>query len=124
MTISLDQLELLVPEPLPDPRADRVFVKHRRHMHRIYTHRITYVMAQRAYCRIYTLDGDYTISVSLAGLERQLPPCNLFRIHRSYLVNLLHVRLIGKRVVRVGDRELPLSHGRRAELLARLRTIE
>ena len=123
MSVPLSQLAIFAPEPLPNPRAGRIFIKHRQRMQRLFTDRITHVVAQRAYCRIHTLDGNYTISVSLASLERQLPPCNLLRVHRSYLANVLHVELIGKRSIQVAGHELPLSQARRKELLSCLNTI-
>jgi DNA-binding LytR/AlgR family response regulator len=87
-------------------------------MTRIMTSDIRYIEAQRAYCRLVTTDArEFTLSLSLGVLERQLPPANIVRIHRSYLVNVLHVDQIGEQGLRSGTEQLPVSRGFREALL-------
>lgn len=108
----------------PDPRQDRIYVNYKKRMIRIMTSDIRYVEANRAYCRLVTTDGrDFTLSLSLGALERQLPSDNIIRIHRSYLVNVLHVDQIGDQALLTGKRTLPLSRSCREELFRSIRTI-
>ena len=117
LTITSDPLSI-------DPRQDRIYVYHKKRMTRIMTSDIRYVEAHRAYCRLVTADGrEFTLSLPLGSLERQLPPSNIIRIHRSYLVNVLHIDQIGDQVLRIGGKILPVSRSYREGLLARLRII-
>ena len=85
---------------------------------------IRYVVAHRAYCKLVTIDGrEITLSLSLGSLERQLPACNILRIHRSYLVNALHVEEIGDQSLLTGNTPLPLSRRCREELFRCVRII-
>lgn len=59
-----------------------------------------------------------THGIPLGELERQLPPENFFRCHKSYLVNLQHIRQIGlSELLLTGGAHVPLSRHRRRELL-------
>ena len=123
MSFTIKNLTICPPARLRDPRADRFFIKHQHRMQRIYTDEIIRVEAQRAYCRLVTVHGEFIVSVSLAGLLRQLPPSNLLRVHRSYAVNLLFVESVGERSLMVGGGEVPVSGGSRKAVVERLRFI-
>lgn len=52
------------------------------------TDKIHYIMAKDDYSYLHTSNDRYLSTVSLAQLEAKLEPCNFFRVHRRYLVNL------------------------------------
>ena len=54
-----------------------------------------------------------------AALDR-LPPADFIQVHRSYIVNLRHVRSHAGNTVYVGKEAIPVSRGRRAALTAAL----
>lgn len=55
---------------------------------------ILYIIASGYYAEIYTGEGKYVLRESLNNLEEQLEDGNFFRIHRSTIVNLDHVKEI------------------------------
>ncbi|WP_324721020.1 LytR/AlgR family response regulator transcription factor [Salinimicrobium sp. HB62] len=55
---------------------------------------ILYIIASGYYAEIYTGEGKYVLRESLNNLEEQLEGGNFFRIHRSTIVNLDHVKEI------------------------------
>ncbi len=49
--------------------------------------------ADRAYCNFYLMNGNrITVSKSLREFEDMLSECNFFRVHKSNMVNLSHIK--------------------------------
>jgi DNA-binding LytR/AlgR family response regulator len=55
---------------------------------------ITYIEALENYVILYTRDKKYTIHFTMKGIERQLPPDNFLRVHRSFIVNKRQIKTI------------------------------
>jgi DNA-binding LytR/AlgR family response regulator len=53
----------------------------------------------------------------MMSIEEMLPKDAFFRIHKSFLVNICHIDSISGGRIFVGNRELPISHHRKDELL-------
>jgi DNA-binding LytR/AlgR family response regulator len=85
---------------------------------------VRWVEAQGDYARLHTADGSHLVRVPLAVLEERWADAGFVRIHRSYLVALrliTELRLTqGGYVVRIGERELPVSRRHTRELKDRL----
>jgi DNA-binding LytR/AlgR family response regulator len=73
-------------------RIDRIPVEKGGRTLLIAANEILYVEAHDDYSRVFTADGRYLSTLSLAALEERLEPSGFFRTHRSYLVNLARVR--------------------------------
>lgn len=71
---------------------------------------ILFVEGLKDYVKIYTTDGKYVLTLmSLIKLESTLSTRGFSRIHRSYIVNLIHIKSIQKNKVLIIDRRLPIS---------------
>lgn len=71
---------------------------------------ILFVEGLKDYVKIYTTDGKYVLTLmSLIKLENTLSHKGFSRIHRSYIVNLEHIKSIQKNKVLIVDRRLPIS---------------
>lgn len=85
---------------------------------------VRWVEAQGDYARLHTADTSHLIRVPLSVLAERWADAGFVRIHRSYLVALRDVRelrLTGSGyVVRLGERELPVSRRHTRELKDRL----
>ena len=85
---------------------------------------VRWVEAQGDYARLHTADGSHLVRVPLSVLAERWAEAGFVRIHRSYLVALpliRELRLTGSGyVVRIGDRELPVSRRHTRELKDRL----
>lgn len=53
---------------------------------------ILYVSREENRTRVITRTGEHEVKLPLRDLEARLVPFSFFRIHKSYLVNLAHVR--------------------------------
>lgn len=75
---------------------------------------IRYVEAMNNSVAIVLIDREYTIRKKFSEMEKELMELsdNFMRIHRSYIVNLFHVKKHrGNEVYLTGDVTLPLSRG-------------
>ena len=78
---------------------------------------ILYIEAQRKDCLIVTTEGTCTFRCKLMELEEKLTAFRFIKIHRSYLVNYMHIFRIGKSSVILTDgSELPISRGKTEEV--------
>lgn len=53
---------------------------------------ITYLEVLDHYVSIHTGSGSYTLNATLSGMESKLEQHGFLRIHKSYLVNMAHIR--------------------------------
>jgi DNA-binding LytR/AlgR family response regulator len=85
---------------------------------------VRWVEAQGDYARLHTDDASHLVRVPLSVLAERWADAGFVRIHRSYVVALPMVRELrltaNGYVVRIGDRELPVSRRHTRELKDRL----
>ncbi len=113
------------PPQQPPPPADEVIpVELAGRTRMVPRSAVRWVEAQGDYARLHTAEGSHLVRVPLAVLEERWADAGFVRIHRSYLVALRlisELRLTsGGYVVRVGERELPVSRRHTRELKDRL----
>lgn len=75
----------------------------------IFTRDILYINSDNIYLEIYTLTGKYLIREKLSDFQELLDPTNFIRIHRSYVVNRMHVTKRKKDKVWLKKIEIPIS---------------
>ena len=127
LTISrlADELHSAV-DPAPEAPfvlSDRIFVRHREKIIKIFIADILYVEADRSYCHLCTADKVYLLTMTLKVMEDKLPGNYFVRVHRSYLVNLMQVDEVGEGHIGIKGKTIPLSHNLREALLKRIQTI-
>lgn len=77
---------------------------------------IFYVKSENVYLNIVTTEQTFLMRGKLKELYTSLPEDLFFQIHRSYIVNLSHIRSFdGKKLIMEDGGQLPVS-GRRREL--------
>ena len=103
--------------------SDRIFVRYKEKMVKIMIEDILYIEADRNYSRIFTVNKEYLLSVTLKTIEEKFPGHLFLRIHRSWLINLLHVEAVAEDHVMIAQREIPLSDSQRAPLLQRIQKL-
>lgn len=81
---------------------------------------IQWIEANGSYCHVYTVKNKkITLSYPLRQIQEGLPGHAFIRIHRSYLVNIDHIRYIVGNSVVVGNKFLKIGKEYRKELLDR-----
>lgn len=116
-------MELSEGEEQPYILNDRIFIRHKEKMLKLMLADILFIEADRNYSRIFTAGKEYLLSITLKTIEQKLPLQLFQRVHRSYIINLLHVEEVGEHQVRIGQKLIPLGQGMREQLLQRMQTL-
>jgi DNA-binding LytR/AlgR family response regulator len=103
--------------------SDRIFVRHREKMVKIFLEDILYIEADRNYSKILTKTKEYMLAITLKNIEDKLPLESFMRLHRSFIVNIAQVDEVAENHIIIGSKAIPLSINMREELLKRLKTI-
>src|SRR5688500_4406922 len=86
-----------------------IFVKSEGKFIRINMEDIFYIEALKEYVRIFTSDGTLVVYQTMQNLEEKLPAELFFRIHRSYIIGVRHIKAIEGNSVLVHKTQLPVS---------------
>lgn len=116
-------MELSEGEEQPYILNDRIFIRHKEKMLKLMLADILFIEADRNYSRIFTAGKEYLLSITLKTIEQKLPLQLFQRVHRSYIINLLHVEEVGEQQVRIVQKSIPLGMGMREQLLQRMQTL-
>jgi two-component system LytT family response regulator len=57
---------------------------------------ILYIEAEKDYCRLHTDHKSYMSNYGIGTMEQRMDPANFIRIHRSYIVNIHHIKEVHK----------------------------
>ena len=112
-----------VHEEHPFILIDRIFVRYNGRMIKIILMDIMYIEADRNYSRIFTSQKEFVLSVTLKYIEEKLKVLFFMRIHRSYLVNMMHIDQVLESNVMIGNKAIPLGTGMREKLMQRMLTL-
>ncbi|MBQ0073851.1 MAG: response regulator transcription factor [Prevotella sp.] len=99
--------------------GDILFVKSDYRMVRITIQNITYIKSESEYLKIHLTDNtSLMVLMSIKRMAELLPADKFVRIHRSYIVNMCHVKEIARmRVFMDYDKTLPIGDFYKDEVL-------
>lgn len=100
----------------------KIIIKTAETMHLIEVKNLVCCDSDSSYTSIHTADGGkIMVSKTLKDYEDMLADCGFYRVHKSYLINLLHIRRFerqdGGYVVLTNDLKIPVASRKRDELL-------
>lgn len=110
-------------ENRPFVLKDRIFIRSRDKMTKIFIDDILYIEADRNYSRIFTKNKEYLLSITLKTIEEKLSDRIFLRTHRSYIINLAHVDEVADGHVVIDHKAVPMSAGLKEQLLQRIQTL-
>lgn len=98
------------PISIPEINQDFIFVRAEYENIKLNFSDILFIEGLKDYVKIYTTDNKYTLTlISLIKLENLLSSKGFSRIHRSYIINIKHVKSIQKNKALIGDKRIPIS---------------
>ena len=103
--------------------SDRIFVRHNNTMVKLFLKDVLYVEAERSYCRIFSKDSEYLLSVPLVELLEKLQIEDFMRIHRSFIINLKQIDEVAETHVVIDKKAIPLGKSFKKDFLRRLQFI-
>jgi len=94
----------------PEIEQDFMFVRAEYENVKLNFEDILFIEGLKDYVKIYTTDNKYTLTlISLIKLENLLSAKGFARIHRSYIINIKHVKSIQKNKVLIAEKRIPIS---------------
>lgn len=103
--------------------ADRLFIKVKDRMVRLFFKEILWVEADDYYCKVVTREKNFLVTQTLGKFSEAFEKMPAFmRVHRSFLVNLEQVEEIGELYLHIGSKQVPFSKNLREEIMVRLRS--
>lgn len=102
---------------------DRIFVREKGKMVKIFLSDILYVEADGAYSKIVSSDKVYLLAVNLGSLEEKISSDLLLRVHRSYMVNLKRIDSIEENCLAINRKVIPVSRTYWSTFLKRVNVI-
>ncbi|WP_343696739.1 LytTR family DNA-binding domain-containing protein [Flavobacterium sp.] len=95
---------------IPEAEQDFMFVRAEYENVKMNFSDILFIEGLKDYVKIYTTDNKFTLTlISLIKLENLLSNKGFSRIHRSYIINIKHVKSIQKNKVLISDKRIPIS---------------
>jgi DNA-binding LytR/AlgR family response regulator len=107
----------------PGILSDRFFIRHKEKLVKLMVADILYMEADRNYCRIFTKQKEYMLSVPLKTIEEKITSKEFLRIHRSFLVNISHVDEVAESHIVIAQKAIPLGIGMKEQLMQRMQTL-
>ncbi len=102
---------------------DRIFVRHNGKMIKLLIDHILYIEADRNYSNVVTENGNYLITSTLKTIENELSNSRFLRVHRSYMVNICKLDVLGESHLEINRKVIPIGKSHREILFSRLQTI-
>ncbi|WP_428658367.1 LytR/AlgR family response regulator transcription factor [Runella sp.] len=99
----------LVSLPEPTPLKKHIFLQTGRSSARFELKDILYIEAYGVYVKVMTASGVVVVNQMLSNIEENLPETSFLRIHRSFVVNLDHLKRIEPNDLWVGSHQIPIG---------------
>ena len=95
--------------PADQKAAEYFFVKTNRKIVKVAYDELLFVESYGEYVKLYTRD-DVLLALQTTGyMEDMLPDSNFFRIHRSYIINVDHIKEVEGNLVTIDSHRLTVS---------------
>jgi len=108
---------------LPYLLDDRIFIRHKESMVKLFLAEICYIEANRSYCCIVTGKSQHLLSIPLKRLEEKLHAALFFRIHRSYIINLERIDEVSENHIVIAQKVIPIGKSYKENFLKRIQLI-
>ncbi|MEO2062914.1 MAG: LytTR family DNA-binding domain-containing protein [Christiangramia sp.] len=110
--------------PAATPKAEFIFVKIDRKMHKIDFDKILWVESLSDYLKIETSEGTKVTRETMSTLESKLPSEDFIRIHRSFIVALNKIESYSYEEVIVQSKSIPISRTYKEVVLGKLEKFQ
>ncbi|PWE00951.1 LytR/AlgR family response regulator transcription factor [Marinilabilia rubra] len=98
-----------------------IILKSDKKHHKVAFSDITIIESLDNYIKIHNQNtGSLVCYESLSAIEQKLPKNDFLRIHRSFIVNIHHIKAFTASYVEIGDRKLTIGRNYKEEVAKRL----
>ncbi|MEL7161825.1 MAG: response regulator transcription factor, partial [Bacteroidota bacterium] len=96
-------------QPASSVRIEYLFVKTENRLEKVAVADILFVEGMRDYRRIHTVDKRIMTLQTFRELEKTLPPRQLCRVHKSWMVAPGRIQAVERSRILIGERRIPIS---------------
>ena len=100
-----------------------LFVKNGHRYTKISFDDICYIESMNRYVKVVTTEKTYTVMSNLPHVAKMLPPDLFFRIHKSFIVSLLHTTDFDNEIVYMKKMEIPIGRQYRGILQKQVKVL-
>lgn len=95
-----------------------IFVRSNHKIIKINPHEIQYIEALSDYILIHTAKQKHVVHATMKSIEEKLYTFKGFvRIHRSYIVNMLHIEVVQDLNVSIKEKQIPIGRSYRTKFI-------
>lgn len=109
--------------PIETESIDHIFIKKNHNYQKVYFSEILYVQAMDNYSMIFLKEDKLMVPHTLKRLLSILSPFGFEKSHRSYIVQVNKVQLIGINYLEVEDFKVPVSENAKKIFLQKINTL-
>lgn len=102
---------------------DGIFIKHKSKFVKVMLDDLLFIEANDNYATLHTHNNQYVLKTTLKTLQESLPGF-FWRVHRSYVINLHHIKSFDAEEAVVGSKTLPVGKSYFPELLEKLKILQ
>lgn len=102
---------------------DHVYLKVDNRLVRVKFDEILFVENVGDYVKVVCREERLVVHVTMKSLMDKLPADEFMRVHRSYIVNLHHIRDIEQNALLIGEVMIPVSRSSKPELMQKLNVL-
>ena len=100
--------------------SNTIFVKENNKIHQIPIDNISHIESIGSYVKIVTSNKTIVTHQTLQYFEQELSEINFIRVHKSFIVNLKHIRVIEGNYILIENRKIPIGRTYKMNLLKRI----
>lgn len=100
-----------------------LFVKSNGMLHQLKRKEITHIAAAVDYIEVFTTEKKYLVHSTMTKMEEKLQGNDFYRIHRSSIINIKHIKRIDRDFVEVGDQNLKISPSKKEGFLSYINSL-
>ena len=124
--LHLAEKELLAnhDESANDLNSPYLFLKSDTRIFKVKRADIRYIEGMRDYIAVHTSERRIMTLMSLTKMLVKLPDADFIRVHKSYIINLHHIKLIQHNRITIGEKEIPISNTYRENFFHRIEQMQ
>ena len=103
-----------------EPTTQYLFVKADNKLEKVNLSDILFVEAMENYVGIYLTGKKLITHSTLKAFQEKLPVQDFLQPHKSYLINLNHIRSIEGNMLHIGEYQVPISKYQKEEVMERI----
>jgi DNA-binding LytR/AlgR family response regulator len=96
-------------QPTKELESDYFFIKVNHQFEKVNYDEVLYLEAMQNYCIVHTSTRKLITYHTLSGLEKQLPPTQFLKIHKSFIVAIEKISALDSNELKIGSALIPIS---------------